>query len=144
MHKIFTTRVFGYSIVLVALMSLLTALLLTRSPIESTILRTPGTLYTVLENGNINNLYSIRIINKTFDEIPVEIRLKGTEGKLTLAGPKLIVLPDNIAQTVLITEINPQYLNPGKNTIIFEIVSNGEVLETVSTGFMAPENLDGR
>lgn len=138
-NQIFTPRVIGYSLVLVVLMTLLTTLLFLRSPIEATILRTPGTMFNTLPNGNISNLYTVKIINKTFEEMPLEFRLKDIQGKLTLAGSKLVVPADGLAQSALIAELSPEHLISGSNSIQIEVVSNGEILQTVKTGFMAPE-----
>lgn len=138
--KVVTPRVIGYTVILTILIAALSFLLLTRSPIESTILRTPGTLFNALPNGNISNLYSVKIVNKTFDEVEITFRLKEHAGTLTLVGGKLVLPADGIAQSALITEIASGDLKPGKNVITFEVLSNGKVIETVETGFLAPEN----
>jgi len=104
-HKIITPRAIGYSVVLFGLMVLLTTLLLLRSPIEATILRSPGTMFNMLANGNISNIYSVKIINKTFKKIPVDFRLKKMVGKITIAGSKMEIQPDGIGQSALIVEI---------------------------------------
>ncbi len=138
-HKLITPRTIGYSVVLTVLIILLTTLLVLRSPIEATILRSPGTMFTKLENGNVSNLYSVKIINKTFDEMPLQFRLKDIEGRLLLASSKMVIKPDGIGKSALILEFTPSVLKPGKNSITIEISSNGEVLESVTTGFVAPE-----
>ncbi len=136
--RVFTPRVIAYSVVLVALLGILTSLLLTRSPIETTILRAPGSLYTTLPNGNLSNLYSVKIVNKTFDEMPLELRLKNREGKLTLAGSSLVIPPDDLVESALIVELQPQDLSAGKNPLVIEIMSGGEIIDEVKTGFLAP------
>ncbi|KAA3610301.1 MAG: cytochrome c oxidase accessory protein CcoG [Calditrichaeota bacterium] len=137
-HKLITPRALGYTAVLTALIVLLTTLLVLRSPIETTILRSPGTMFTMLENGNVSNLFSVKIVNKTFEKMPLEFNLKGIEGKLILAGSTLVIEPDGIGQSALIVEFDPSVLKPGKNSITIEITSNGEILDTVTTGFVAP------
>lgn len=137
--KIFTPRVIGYTAVLVLLLGLFILLLLLRSPIESTILRAPGSMYTILNNGDVSNLYSVKVINKTFEKMPVEFRLKNMDGKLILAGKQLVIPPDGMAQSALIAEINKQYLSSGKNNITIEILSQGKTIDEVNTGFVAPE-----
>jgi len=136
--RVFTPRVIAYSFVLVALLGILTSLLLTRSPIETTILRAPGSLYTTLPNGNLSNLYSVKIVNKTFDEMPLELRLKNRAGKLTLAGSSLVIPPDDLVESALIVELQPQDLSAGKNPLVIEIMSGGEIIDEVKTGFLAP------
>ena len=71
--------------------------------------------------------------------MPLEFRLKDINGTLTLAGSKMIIPPDGLAQSALIAELKPQHLLGGRNNIYIEIISNGKVLKTVKTGFMAPD-----
>jgi cytochrome c oxidase accessory protein FixG len=137
--KVFTTRSLGYSAVLMVLIGLFATLLVLRTPIEATILRTPGTLFSELDNGTISNLYSVKIVNKTFKEMDLQFNLKNIEGKLTLAGSKLTIPADGIAQSALIAEINKSTLKAGKNDITIEILSDGEIIDVVNTGFVAPE-----
>jgi cytochrome c oxidase accessory protein FixG len=68
-QKLFTSRIAGYTIVLTALISLLSYFVFTRADIETTVLKVPGTLYTKTDDGQITNLYSIEFVNKTFEDI---------------------------------------------------------------------------
>lgn len=132
--KFFTARDIGYTIVLTILTGLLVTLLVFRSPIETTILRTPGSMFTTLANGNISNIYTIKVINKTFKETPLQLSLKGVEGKLTLAGSQLIVPPDGVAQSVLILELDPAKVDDDDVTI--EVFSDGGLIDEVKVGFV--------
>lgn len=60
----FTPRVVAYSTLLVALMGIMFFLLFTRSDIETTILRTRGTLYQQVTQGHISNIYDISFLIK--------------------------------------------------------------------------------
>ena len=68
----FGGRLIGYSVVLVALVGLLSYLLISRADVETTVLRVPGQLFQETPEGNISNLYNIQVINKTFDDIELE------------------------------------------------------------------------
>src|SRR5690554_422454 len=61
----FSTRGKAYSALLVVLMGVMVALLVTRSAVELSVLRTPGMLYQQNEDGSISNLYNYKVINKT-------------------------------------------------------------------------------
>jgi polyferredoxin len=71
----FTNRIIAYSVVLVLLIGVFTFALLGRSEIETTILRTPGTLFQETQDGNIVNIYNIQLANKTTNELTFELRL---------------------------------------------------------------------
>jgi polyferredoxin len=77
----FNLRIGAYSAILVLIVSFLAFLLLTRKPFESTLLRTPGMIFSFDEKTKIvRNLYQIEILNKSMEterfEISVEKPLK--------------------------------------------------------------------
>ena len=91
--KILTPRVAGYSFVLIALLGILSFALITRSDVETTVLKVPGTLYQ-REPGFITNLYNIEFVNKTFKEMNLEIRVESpVSAELHKADGKAIVVP---------------------------------------------------
>jgi len=65
-----TTRVVGYSALLIILLTVLTVLLFNRHPVDVTILRTPGMIYQEQPGGIISNLYSVKLTNMN---TPLEI-----------------------------------------------------------------------
>lgn len=142
-HRVFTPRVIIYSIILTALITLLTFLLFTRSPLETTILRAPGTLYTVQDSAHISNIYTVEVVNKTFSPLPVHFKLEGMEGQLQLAGSQMVVPKASIAKSALIVTLNPKNLIPGRNNIEIKVLDDkGREVDAVKTSFLAPENID--
>ena len=86
-QKVFTPRTMGYAAVLLVLLATVIVLFSTRADVQAVILREPGRLYNELSDGRLSNFYSIKIFNKTFDEIPVEVRLDTpAEGELVFLG----------------------------------------------------------
>ena len=64
-RKIFTTRVFAYTGVLIALLALDVFLISNRGIVESIILRSPGQMYQQKDETHLTNLYTYVLINKT-------------------------------------------------------------------------------
>src|SRR5262249_44470815 len=95
-----TPRLIGYVIVLGTLAALLVFLVFTRSEIQTTLLRAPGALFQQMADGKISNLYTLKLVNKSSRDIPVELKLFKTEGKLLLMGGGELVVPkEQLAQT---------------------------------------------
>lgn len=134
-----TSRIAGYSIVLSFLILLMTFLLINRSDIETTILRTPGTLYEQTSDSKIRNLYNLKIVNKTFDEIPIILKLKSPEGVITVIGPEIIVPKDNLIEAVFFVDIKRELLYRSDNLIVIEIYSNEKLVDEIKSSFMGPE-----
>ena len=138
--SIFTTRVIAYVIVLTALITTVTALLLNRSDIDATVLRVPGQLYQKTENGKIQNLFNVLFVNKTFEPSTVQIRLKGHPGaEITIVGGDVIDLGANSTKEhILFVNLPPEELEGAKTPIVFEIIKDGEIIDTSSTNFLGP------
>ncbi len=89
----FTPRAIGYSALLTLLVAVLTILMINRTDFSVTVLRTAGLLYQEQPNDMISNLYDLNMVNKTFDKIPVDLKLENSEGELKLVGKNIIIEP---------------------------------------------------
>lgn len=136
-----TTRIISYSVVLFLLMGTLTTLLAMRSDIETTVLRTPGLLYQKPDDMHISNLYNIEMVNKTFGEIPVELKLIEPKGEIKWVGNGIFKLKEqSVAQSVFFLIIPKSELKKTKTKIIFSVYSNGKEIDKTETSFLGPNN----
>ena len=134
-----TPRVFGYTSILLLLVSVVLFLLLTRSDIEATILRTPGVLYQEVGEDKIANLYSAVIINKTFDELPVEFRVvKPSGGEVRLIGGPLSIPSQKVAEATFFIDLPKSEVTRVKTHIEIDVYSGDERLQHVKTTFLGP------
>lgn len=135
----FTTRRILYSGLLVLLVGVLVVLLSIRSDVQADILRTPGMTYIEdTKTGTIRNVYNVHILNKTFDEMPVELRLESNDGKLITIGKPLIVPGQDAAEGIIQIEMPKSKIQGSKIPIKIGVYHQGERLETVKTTFMGP------
>jgi cytochrome c oxidase accessory protein FixG len=136
-----TPRIIGYSAILLALMTLLAVLIFTRSDVEATVLRAPGSLFSKMDNGHFNNLYTVRIINKTSREMPVELRLESPNGSLRVMGQgDLAVAPQKTLEDSFIIELDPSVMKSGPTPLMLGVYSHGKKLQTIKTAFIGPRN----
>lgn len=137
-QKLFTPRAIGYSVVLTLLIVLVGTMLLNRNDVETTILRTPGSLYQTTETGHITNLYSVRLVNKKFETMEATLRLASPEGQIKMVGGDLQVPEDGHAETAFFVEIAKDQLSGMNTHIVIEVVAGGEVVDEVETSFIGP------
>lgn len=139
-NKIWNPRSISYSIVLALILVVVGFLLLSRSEVDANILKTPGQEYQKRENNFISNLYNYKIINKSFDNIPVEIRLENLEGEVELIGKNEIIIPSEaMAEGTFFIIIDMDELKERKSKISLGIYNeDGELLEKVKSTFLAP------
>jgi hypothetical protein len=138
-RQAFTARMKLYSGVLAALVALFLFLVFTRAEIETTLLRAPGTLFQQTPGGRIQNLYTLKIINKTSRDLIVELKLENLPGSVRLMGARDFIVPAaDLAQTSVLIELDPAALTGGSTKLNLGVYSNDRLLETVTTSFAGP------
>lgn len=133
-----TPRMKGYAGILMVLGLIVGVLLFTRSDVETMLLRAPGSLYQTTASGNINNLYLMKMLNKTSRPIPVELHLEGREGDLKVMGPPVVVPARQLTQTSVLVELPPATLTGPSTKLRIGVYSGSKRLATVSTVFLGP------
>ena len=134
-----TGRSIAYTIILVAITSLLSFLLFVRPEVDATVLRTPGMMYQQQEDGRISNLYNFKIINKTTREMELNLRLKGEKGEIQMVGQENMVLPEQgMAEGALFILMDKEEIQGVSQELEIGIYNNGRLLKTVETKFLGP------
>jgi hypothetical protein len=114
------------------------ALLLTRSDIDATLLRAPGSLFQQSPAGKISNLYLLKLTNKTHRMLPVEIKLEQPVGTLTVLGGELNLAAEKQTEASVLIEVAPEYLASGTTPVRVGIFSAGRCLDVKKTIFIGP------
>lgn len=138
-RKIFTTRVWAYTGVLVALLVLDVALIARRGMVETIILRSPGQLYQQKDDTHLTNLYTYVIINKSTRELPIHLQM-GTSGPhLQIVGKEPTSIPKGEKlEGAFFVQMAQDELTGRKTPIRIEVISNGKKIDEVETNFMGP------
>jgi len=136
----FTARIAVYTFVLVVLTGFIFGLLLMRSDIETSVLRTPGVSYQELPDNKISNLYNIKMINKTSKEMKISIKVLSGNGEIRLVGKEPVIPSQGTAETAAFIVFNKDAITKVKTPIKLGIYSDGKELETVTTSFLGPVN----
>lgn len=134
-----TARMKLYAVVLTGLVALFLALVLTRPAVEAMLLRAPGSLFMSSAEGEIENLYTLKLVNKTMRELPVELRLEGDVGKLEVMGDKNLLVPaGQLKETSVLIQMPEKMLTGATTKIRIGVYSGGKKMQTVKTVFVGP------
>lgn len=133
-----TTRVKAYSVVLVLLIGVLTALLVTRSDFEATVLRTRGTIFQELEKDVFSNIYDITVVNKTNRDMPVEIKLIEGDGEIRMVGDDMVLNAQSEVEGKFMIVVNKNVLTARDQKYVIGIYSENELIDKVKTTFISP------
>ncbi len=133
-----TPRIGAYSALLFVLIATFLTLVFTRSAIETSLLRAPGTLYQINPNGVLSNLYTIQLANKTHKSKPIELRLENFAGEIEVLGKALVVPAEGLAKTSVLIRIPATSIESSKTELEIGIYSGDEQIDTIETVFLGP------
>ena len=136
----FTNRMKAYTAVLVVLIGIEATLLATRTDYDATILRAKGMLYQERENNQVSNLYTIKLVNKTRDSMPVELRVENFNGRIEVVGKSLGVKKEDISQGEFFVYLNKGEIKNRKTKLLIGVYTNNKKIKTVKTNFLGPVN----
>ncbi|WP_347838834.1 cytochrome c oxidase accessory protein CcoG [uncultured Draconibacterium sp.] len=136
-NSIWNTRNRAYSVVLLLIFSFFIYTLFSRPVLETTILRTPGLLYQE-QDSTLSNVYNIKVVNKTHDELPLELRVISHDGKIQMAGNTMLLKDQDMYESTFILFLPKSEVTSDKTEVEFGVFSNNELIETYKTTFVGP------
>lgn len=136
----FTARMTLYTVLLGVLVLVLGFLLFTRKEVDATIMRTPGMLYQERGKDSVSNLYNIKVINKTAARIPLQLKLEGVSGQISIIGEKKVVDVKEQGQGSgsFFVVLPKDIIHSRKTMLQVGIYANGKRIDVVKTNFLGP------
>lgn len=137
---LFTPRVIGYSVVLLALITILSFTLATRSDVETTVLKVPGTLFQRTDDGFFTNLYTIEFVNKTFDPMQLKVKVESpSTATLVLPEGSDILLPaEGLLKRMCFIKLPAEAISEARTVVIIGVYQEDKLLEKVKVKFVGP------
>ncbi len=134
-----TPRMMLYSVILVVLLGILGYLLSIRTDYSVNVLRTPGMLFQEQPNGKVSNVYDLNIVNKTFNETPVQIKLENpADGELKLVGKDIVLKSQQIVETKFLVLLDKTSLKRMNTPIEIGVYDGNKLIKKVKTSFLGP------
>ncbi len=133
-----TNRIKAYGAIWLVLMSVVVTLFALRSDLDVMILRQEGTTWVEL-GDRVGNFYRIQVINKAAEDVPFELSIDRPEAAILqpITLPTMIEA-QQIAKGRFLLSLPRQSIQPAKNAITINVVSNGRVIKTITTSFVGP------
>ncbi|MCB9194704.1 MAG: cytochrome c oxidase accessory protein CcoG [Flavobacteriales bacterium] len=133
----FTTRIKVYTILLFLLLGVLSTLILTRTDVQTTIMRTRGTTFAKFEEDKYSNLFDISILNKTNDDMDITLKILEGEGEIKVIGDSLHLKKQDELHSKFLLIIDKENIDAKVNFVI-GVYSGEELIEKKPTIFMGP------
>lgn len=133
-------KVYAYSLVFLILVSVLSYLLISRSAIETTVLRAGGTLYQMRDNGTVSNLYNAELVNKTTENVVFEMKPEDENVIIQYIRKENSIKKGGSVKVTFFVIIPQKDIKKYKSEIEIDIYSNGKKIDEIKTNFIAPPN----
>jgi cytochrome c oxidase accessory protein FixG len=136
----FNGRMAWYAAVLVALIGVFLTLLFTRNAVDCTLLRAPGGLYQQTAEGRVSNLYTLKAVNKSKRDLPLEFRMENYSGEIRVMSGAFVAPKENLSQTSLLIALDQSSLRNGKAQILIGVYAEGKKIDTLKTTLIGPRD----
>lgn len=138
-HFKFTTRNIAYMAVLGLLLVVFTGLMVNKSDLDATIVRTYNTVYQKQGGGKLSNMYNYKVINKTNQNYELELKLDSHNGEIKYVGTnKLMVEPGKIKEGVIFIILDSSMVISGME-INVGVYANGKKVDDAELTFVGPQ-----
>jgi hypothetical protein len=113
--------------------------LVSRTAIEATVLRAPGMLYQEQGNDRYSNLYNVKLVNKTNQVLPVDIRLLSPKGEIKIIGENTSVDEQSIGESVFFIILDKSQITSEEMPVEVAIYSGDKLIEKAEATFFSPK-----
>ena len=133
-------RFIAYGVALITMIIAFSYALITRSPLEADVVRERGKLYQRNAEGNIENMYMLKIMNKDQQTHTFDISFSGLDSAKLKGNTNHQMQAGEILELPLRIEIAPQDIKQLNTTVFYHIASqqDPEVKITVESRFIGP------
>ncbi len=142
----FNRRIKAYTGVLMLLLSLLVFLMVSRTDLDATLMRTAGMTFTKLPDGRISNLYNLKLVNKTHKDIAFTLKLEDLNGEITPVGSgDFTVKKEDYSHLQFFVKLNKDDVKNWKTELkigMYQLDANTGInkkIKTITAKFIGPE-----
>ncbi len=133
-----TKRILGYTAVLAVLLGVFVLLLITRTDVETILVRTPGMLFQEVDSNRVQNVYSYKLINKTKRDIPFEFRLIDRRGEIKPVGKLPLLKSKSLAEGSLFILLDKGEIHSMNTKLRIGVFENNVMVEDFNISFVGP------
>lgn len=134
----YSGRLKTYTIILTLILTAITFLLISRKPVDGSIMRTAGMLYQERGKDSVSNLYRIKLVNKTQNDVPLELRIENGSGKVEVVGMPIHVKPEAQGEGTFFIVMPRTAIQERKSVLKVGLYENGKRIGEKKTTFLGP------
>ncbi|QOJ28977.1 MAG: cytochrome c oxidase accessory protein CcoG [Ignavibacteriales bacterium] len=139
-----TPRIITYTSFLLILLGLIAYLIFSRSDAAVTILRAPGTMYQEQPGGKISNIYSLNIVNKTYDPMEITLTVQDRNAEIKILGENVRVDGQKVYEGRFMLILDVHDIERVSTPLVIDVYNGKEKLKEIKTSFMGIPELKNK
>ena len=139
-RRVLRPRILAYGAILLLITVALFTSLYLRTPLKLDVIRDSTILSRVVQQGYVENVYTLRMLNATEQEQPLRLVVHGLPGLQVISETEFTIAPTGARALAVTVRVPPGSSTPGVHPIHFEVQSLGAEPMTVrqDSVFMMP------
>jgi len=134
-----TPRILAYVAALALLLTTFVTILVTRADVEAVLLRAPGSMPEVSQDGMVSNVFKLELVNKTFDDMTFDLQVKDMpSAELILPDGRKSISGGKVEERVVLIRIPQDEIRSNRTKLQLDVDVNNERLKTLETSFISP------
>lgn len=125
-RRAFRARVLIYFSILIGIFALLMISLSLRVPFRVDVIRDRGVMARIVEQGRIENVYRLQLMNASEQVQHIRLSVKGIEGIQLITPSNYDVMPAEVRSVVARVQVPYQAATPGQHAIVFVVEMQGK------------------
>ncbi len=135
-------KLIGYGLAMMAMITAITTVLVTRTPLEVDVLRGRGQLYQELADTRIQNFYTLKLLNMDKQDHVYQVEVTGLPAYSLLPAGPFAVEAGEIGEFSVNVIVNPELLTQVNTPIMFEVqTERSEMQASSKSTYIGPQPL---
>ena len=119
----FRPRIIGYTLVLLFMVAFFSYNIFSRIPLELTVIRDRTELFNTTDSGDIENIYTLQLVNMDRDSHEFEVSIKGIEGAEIIGESRHTVPGGEVRSLTLRVRVDPSQLDKPSTQLNFTVTA---------------------
>ncbi len=138
--RIMRPKLIAYLVVVIGMMIYFGYVIFDRVPIELDVHKDRSQLYVEVSDSIIENIYTLKVANKSNNDLRYEIFVSGIENLELVTDHFLIVKAGQIISYPVQVRANTRYISQNKTDILFKVIATTapEISSEVESRFLSP------
>lgn len=120
----YSARMKAYTAFFVVLFGVFATLLALRKDLQASVLRTPGTTFVRQQDGTVANFFLLKLTNKTFRDMKVEVALDGIPARIQMLSDHIEITGGEHLSLPVIVHMKQSDIK--ENTMPFQVLVSAE------------------